>query len=180
MCEERKTCPRSLTTGWWPGLCLIAEPTLSSAARSPLATAGTWNMADAVIMKTVSCAGTVVGSCCAVGIAVAHPGGAFLLGNPRVSQISYHTKPGLLFQALARLLLSLRTFWGTISEFKVALYPLLPPSSHAVCIWGPAKLVGFESKTVALSYCLPCCSPWYLEFLLKIIEAKKLLCSRCL
>lgn len=103
--------------------------------------------------------------------------GTFLLWNLRVSHISHHTEPGLRFQDPAHFLLSIRMFWGTISEFKVALYPLVPPTSHAVCIWGPAKLVAFESKTVAFSYCLPCCSPGYLEFLLKIIEAENLLHS---
>ena len=77
---------------------LIAEPALSPSTCSPLATAGTRKMADAFLMRTVSLAGTVVGTCCPVGIIVAHPGGTFLLWNLRVSPISHHPKPGLLFQ----------------------------------------------------------------------------------
>lgn len=95
------------------------------------------------------------------------PGGTFLLQNLKVSQISHHTKPGLLFQDLAHLLLPIRMFKGVISEFKMVLYPLPPPASHIVCIWGHAKLVQIQSNTVTLSYCLPCCSPRYLKFCLK-------------
>lgn len=146
----------------------IAVLTLSRSPCSPLAIASSWKVGDAIIMKAVSFAETTVGTGCPVGVPVTAPRRTLLLGNLKVSRFPLtQNLAHLLLQDLAHLLLSIRMFRGTVSELKMIFYPLPPPASPTVCMWGPAKLVQIESKTVTLSYCLPNCSPWCLKFCLK-------------
>lgn len=105
-------------------LGLIAEPTLPSRACSPLATAGTWNILDAVIMKSVSLAGTTVDPCCLVGVIVTAPtrdlSSLEPLGVPDFpSRQTRAAVPGP-----GTLPCAVRTFKGAISELRVVLYLL--------------------------------------------------------
>lgn len=124
-----------------------------------------WKVGDAIIMKTVPLLEQLGARRDPCRLTQEDPS---RLESQNV-QICHHTEAGPPGTGPGAPPLSIRMFKGTVSELKTVLYPLLPLASPTACIWGHAKLVQIESKTVTLSYCFAVPLSMVFEVLPKII-----------